>query len=163
MAFKLSDNISKKSRELTDRYADTRAVLLPMIHELQKENGYISEEMIDALSGQLGVSRADIQGVVSFYSMYNRKPVGKFNLQVCRNLSCSLMGSEHIIDFLKKKLGIDEGETTKDGIFTLTAVECLGSCGTAPVVMINDDYYENLSVEKVEKLLEELKSGKTPA
>ena len=89
--------------------------------------------------------------------MYTRKPVGKYHLQVCRNLSCSLMGAEHLIEHVSKKLGVRPGETTPDGTFTLSTAECLGSCGTAPVMQVNDDYYEDLNEEKVDAILDGLR------
>jgi NADH:ubiquinone oxidoreductase subunit E len=95
--------------------------------------------------------------VATFYTMYNRKPVGKYHLQVCRNLSCSLMGAEHLIEHVAGRLGVRPGETTADGKFTLSTVECLGSCGTAPVMQVNDDYYEDLSEDKVDAILDGLR------
>jgi NADH-quinone oxidoreductase E subunit len=163
MAFELKEKLKNEMQELIKKYPDKKSALLPVLHALQREEGFISEEMIDALSKFLDIPVADIRGMVSFYTMFNRIPVGKYHIQVCRNLSCSLMGSEHIVEFLKRKLNIDEGETTKDGLFTLSTVECLGSCGTAPVMMINDDYYENVSENTMEKILRDLKNGKSPA
>ena len=98
-----------------------------------------------------------MHGVVSFYTMYNMKPIGRHHIQVCRTLSCALGGSEKITDFIKKKLDIELGQTTADGRFTLSEVECLASCGTAPMMQINDDYYESLNEEKVTEILDSLK------
>jgi len=94
--------------------------------------------------------------VVSFYTMFNREPVGENLIQVCTNISCSLLSAEHIVEYIKNKLGIDVGETTPDNKFTLVTVECLGSCGTAPMMQINDTYYENLTEEKIDRILEKL-------
>jgi len=88
--------------------------------------------------------------------MYNRKPVGKYHVQICRNISCSLLGAEHLIDHVARKLGVRPGETTPDGKFTLAKVECLGSCGTAPVMQVNDEYHENLTVESIDRILDQL-------
>lgn len=163
MGFELDEKLKQEMQKIIKKYPDTSSALLPVLHALHNQTGYISEEMINALSEFLKIPAADIRGVVSFYTMFNRNPIGKFHLQVCRNLSCSLMGSEHIVEFLQRKLGINEGETTEDGLFTLSTVECLGSCGTAPVIMINDDYYENVSEDKLEKILADLKNGKSPS
>lgn len=163
MAFELQEKLKNEMQELIKKYPDKASALLPVLHALQNQTGFISEEMIDALSEFLKIPATDIWGMVSFYTMFNRKPMGKYHIQVCRNLSCSLMGSEHIVEFFKRKLGIDEGETTKDGIFTLSTVECLGSCGTAPVMMINDNYYENVSEKQLKKILSDLKNGKSPS
>jgi len=98
----------------------------------------------------------EVASVASFYTMFNRQPVGENLIQVCTNISCSLLGAEHIVEYLKNKLGIDVGETTPDNKFTLVTVECLGSCGTAPMMQINDTYYENLTEEKIDQILAEL-------
>jgi NADH-quinone oxidoreductase E subunit len=95
--------------------------------------------------------------VATFYTMYNKKPVGKYHIQVCTNISCSLLGADHIMDFLSQRLGVKVKETTPDKMFTLSAVECLGSCGTAPMMQINDRYYEDLTKEKIEEILKGLK------
>jgi len=158
--YRLKDEIKREIQEIMKKYPDRNSVLLPALRVIQNNEGYISEDMIEGLAEFLGIPSANIKGVISFYTMFNRKPVGRFHIQVCRNLSCSLMGAEHIIESLKRKLGIEEGETTKDGLFTLSTVECLGSCGTAPVMMINDDYYENVSEEILDKLIRDLKHGK---
>ncbi len=163
MGFELNEKLKQEIQKIINKYPDTASALLPVLHALQNQTGFISEEIINALSEFLKIPATDIQGIVSFYTMFNRKPIGKYHLQVCRNLSCSLMGSEHIVEFLKKKLGIEEGETTKDGVFTLSTVECLGSCGTAPVIMINDDFYENVSEKTLEKIIVDLKNGKSPS
>jgi NADH-quinone oxidoreductase E subunit len=104
----------------------------------------------------VGTSPAEIEGVATFYTMYNRVPVGKYHVQICRNISCSLLGAEHLIEHVSKKLGVRPGETTPDGKFTLAKVECLGSCGTAPVMQVNDEYHENLTVESIDRILDQL-------
>jgi NADH-quinone oxidoreductase E subunit len=101
----------------------------------------------------------EVASVTSFYTMFNRQPVGENLIQVCTNISCSLLGAEHIVEYIKNKLGIDVGETTPDNKFTLVTVECLGSCGTAPMMQVNDTYYENLTEEKVDRILAELAEG----
>jgi NADH-quinone oxidoreductase E subunit len=124
----------------------------------QKEYGYLTKEAMEEVASILGLLPVQVYEVATFYTMFNKKPVGKFHVQVCTNVSCSLLGSEMIVDCLGKKLGIKVGETTKNELFTLTEVECLGSCGTAPMMQINDTYYENLTEEKVENILNKLRS-----
>ncbi|MHB8784398.1 MAG: NADH-quinone oxidoreductase subunit NuoE [Desulfobacteria bacterium] len=141
---------------LLTRYPDRKAAILPALHLAQKEFGYISDEAIVYLAGLVGASSAEIEGVASFYTMYNRKPVGKYHVQICRNISCSLLGAEHLIEHVSRKLGVRPGETTPDGKFTLEKVECLGSCGTAPVMQVNDEYHENLTVESIDRILDKL-------
>jgi NADH-quinone oxidoreductase subunit E len=104
----------------------------------------------------MGLPPTEVASVASFYTMFNRQPVGENLIQVCTNISCSLLGAEHIVEYIKNRLGIDVGETTPDNKFTLVTVECLGSCGTAPMMQINDTYYENLTEEKIDQILAEL-------
>ena len=142
--------------KLLPRYPIKEAAALPTLRLAQEEFGYVSSDVIEFVADLLEVPVARIKAVASFYTMYDKKPVGKYHVQVCQNLSCSLMGAEHIIEHLQKKLKISVGETTSDKKFTLTRVECLGACGTAPVMQINDDYYEDLTPEKVDAILEGL-------
>jgi NADH-quinone oxidoreductase E subunit len=131
--------------------------MLPVLYLAQQEFGYLSPDAIDYVAKLMGQSPARVHGVVSFYTMFNMKPIGRHHIQVCRTLSCALGGSEKITDFIKKKLAIELGQTTSDGRFTLSEVECLACCGTAPMMQINDDYYENLNEEKVTGILDSLK------
>jgi NADH-quinone oxidoreductase subunit E len=131
-------------------------LVMPCLHRVQDVRGFVANEDIDALVGYLGVPRMQIENVLSYYTMFRRKPIGRWHLQACRNVTCSMRGSERLIDALGRKLGISPGQTTTDGRFTLSEVECLGSCGTAPVVMVNEAYHENLSAEKLDELLANL-------
>jgi len=133
------------------------SLVLPCLRRIQEDRGYVADEDIDGVVAYLGVPRIQVEEVLSFYGQFRRKPIGRCHLQVCRNLSCSLLGAEKIVDHLSATLGIKPGETTPDGRFTLSTVECLGSCGTAPVVMVNDAYHENMTLEKLDALLDELK------
>jgi NADH-quinone oxidoreductase E subunit len=139
------------------RYPTTEAALLPTLHLAQEVWGWISPEVVHYVGDLLNLSPATVFGVVSFYNMYNQKPVGKYHLQVCTNLSCMVNRAYDIYEGLCDKLGVTPGETTKDGKYTVAEVECLGSCGTAPVVQVNNDYHENMNVEKMEALLRQLK------
>jgi len=129
------------------------SLVLPCLRRIQEERGFIADSDIDGLVEYLGVPRVQIEEVLSFYTQFRRKPIGRWHVQTCRNVTCSMRGAERLIDHLRRKLGVAPGETTADGRFTLSTVECLGSCGTAPVVMLNDAYHENMSAEKVDALL----------
>ena len=133
------------------------SLTLPCLRRIQEERGYVADEDIDWLVEYLGVPRIQVEEVLSYYTQFRRAPIGRWHLQACRNVSCSMRGAEGVIAYLSKKLGIAPGQTTPDGRFTLTKVECLGSCGTAPVVMVNDAYHENMSAEKLDALLEQLR------
>ena len=134
---------------------------IPALRRIQEERGYIADEDIADLTAYLGVPRTQIDECVAFYTQFTRVPLGKHHLQVCHNVSCSLRGAEGLVKHLCGRLGIKPGETTADGLFTLTTVECLASCGTAPMMMVGDAYFENLTPASVDALLTELK-GSTP-
>lgn len=157
MSIQFTSENQKKFDEFLTHYPTKQATLLPVLWLVQDQEGYISEEAMEYVAGLLDVSPAHVYGVVTFYTMYHQKPVGKYHLQVCRTLSCALAGSENITSHLKKKLKINEGEVTSNGKFSLCEVECLASCGTGPAMMVNEKYYENLTAEKVDKILGELK------
>ena len=157
MSLAFSETAQAKFERMLARYPNREAAILPTLHLAQREFGFLSAEAILYVASLLGFTPARIEGVATFYTMYNRKPVGKYHLQICRNLSCSLMGAEHLIEHVAKRLGVKPGETTADGRFTLSTVECLGSCGTAPVMQVNDDYYENLSEESIDAILDGLR------
>jgi NADH-quinone oxidoreductase subunit E len=132
------------------------SLVLPCLRRIQEDRGFVAEEDIDGLAVYLGVPRIQIEEVLSFYTQFRREPVGRWHLEVCRNVSCSMRGAERLLGHLQHKLGVEPGETTDDGRFTLKTCECLGSCGTAPVLVVNDEYHENMSVERVDELLGKL-------
>jgi NADH-quinone oxidoreductase subunit E len=132
------------------------SLVLPCLRRIQEDRGYVAEEDIVALVEYLEVPRIQVEEVLSYYTMLRRKPIGRWHLQACRNIACSMRGAENIVGHLCGKLGIQPGETTPDGRFTLSVVECLGSCGTAPVVMVNEAYHEDMSNEKLDRLIEGL-------
>ncbi|MBL8343429.1 MAG: NADH-quinone oxidoreductase subunit NuoE [Rubrivivax sp.] len=135
------------------------SLTLPCLRRIQEERGHIAEEDIEALVAWLGVPRVQVDEVLSFYTQFRREPVGRWHLQVCRNVSCSMRGAEGLLGHLCRKLGVEQGATTSDGRFTVSTVECLGSCGTAPVVVLNEAYHENMSAAKVDALLDGLGAG----
>lgn len=138
-------------------YPQKQAMLLPALHAAQKERGWISDETMQDVADFLDVPKTRVKEVVTFYHMFKTKPVGKYNLQFCNNIACWLRGSEELIHHAEKKCGVGMGETTKDGRFTISEVECLGSCGTAPVCQVNDDYHENFDEKTLDRMLEELR------
>ena len=156
MSVAFSDSGRREFEALLARYPDKEAAILPALYIAQREFGYVSDDAIFYIAGLLGVPPSQIEGVATFYTMFNRKPVGKYHLQICANISCSLLGAESLIEHVSKKLGVRPGETTPDGKFTLSTAECLGSCGTAPVMQVNDEYHENLTVESIDRILDQL-------
>ena len=138
-------------------YPRPQSALLAVLHLLQAERGYIADEDIEYAAKRVDVPVAHVAGVVSFYTMFRRRPPGRHHLQVCRTLSCQLRGCREILVHLRKRLGIGEGEVTSDGRFSLVAVECLGSCDTAPMMQVNDDYHEGLTIERLDALLDSMK------
>jgi len=153
--FKFTKENKEKFQQLLKRYPDRASLSLPSLWMVQYQEGWISEEAMIYIANKLHTTPMDIQSIASFYTMFNLKPVGKYHIQVCKTLSCKLCGSEEIRSHLTKKLGINFGETTKDMKFTLTEVECLGACGEAPVMSYNDDYIGDLTIEKIDKILDE--------
>ena len=154
MSPELTDRTKKKIEEIA--YASKEAALLPVLHLVQREVGFISQQEEKQVAHLLDIKPIKVEEVVTFYTMYNQEETGKYHIQVCSNLSCSLLGAELLIDHLKDKLGIGVGETTADKKFTLTTVECLGACEQAPCIMINFDYFGNLDKEKIDNILDNL-------
>ncbi len=155
----LTPEREKKIDELLTRYPSSRSAVLPALWVVQEQYGWISLELQRYIAIRLGITPEQVREVVTFYSMYNDRPVGKYHLQVCCTTPCMLMGSDDVIGYLEKKLEIRRGQTTPDGLFTVSQVECLGSCGTAPMLQVNRDRYdENLTTEKVDALLDRLRA-----
>jgi len=132
------------------------SLVLPCLRRIQEDRGFVADGDIDELARYLGVPRIQIEEVLSFYDQLRREPVGRCHIAPCRNVSCSLLGAERIIDHLARKLGVAPGETSADGRFTLSTVECQGACGSAPVVVVGDSCHGNMTLEKIDALLERL-------
>jgi len=147
----------KKIEEIVAHYPRKEAAILPLLHTARHEFGFISDDTEKLVASILGIKPIRVREVVTFYTMLNREPLGKYHIQVCSNISCSLLGAEKLIDYLKKKLKIRPGQTTPDKKFTLSLVECLGACEMAPCMMVNFDYYGNLDQKKIDKILDSLK------
>jgi NADH-quinone oxidoreductase E subunit len=156
MPVKFSPEAEARFQELVARYPLRRAAIMPTLWLAQEQFGYVNDEVVEYIAGLLELSPAYVAGVTSFYTMFYRKPMGKYHVQVCTNLSCSLVGSETILEVVTRRLGIGLGEMTADGLFSLSEVECLGSCGTAPMMQINDDYWENLTAERTIEIIDRL-------
>jgi NADH-quinone oxidoreductase subunit E len=141
---------------IIERYPNKRAALIPVLHVFQEKFGFINPEMEKYIAGILGISPASVREVSDFYTMFKRRRLGKYHITICSSISCHLLGSRKIAEFIKEKLGISPGDVTKDGRFSLEEVSCLGYCDISPVIMVNDEVYGNLTLEKVGKILEEL-------
>lgn len=156
MSFEFTAENKQKFEGLLTRYPNKQAALLPTLWLAQDQHGHLPLDVQEYVASLLDLSPAHVYGVVTFYTMYKDKPVGKYHLQVCRTLSCALRGSEEVISCIEKRLGIKNGEVTKDGKFSLEHMECLASCGTAPAMAINETYAENLTPDTVNKILDRL-------
>jgi NADH-quinone oxidoreductase subunit E len=156
MAKILSQKFYDEMKKLEPRYPNKVALLLPALHAAQEQLGWLPPEILDEVGAYIGIHPAQVREVASFYTMYNLKPVGKYHLKVCTNVACCLRGADELVHHIEKKYGIRCGETTPDRKITLNEEECLGACGTAPAMMLNDDYHENLTAEGIDKLLDSL-------
>ena len=152
---KFSDEFEARFAEMMTHYPTKRSALVPTLLYAQDEVGFLSDEVIAELAGRLDLTELEVLNVISYYSMLTTKPRGKFNVQICTNISCLVGGGEEILHHCAKKLGVGHKGTTPDGLFTLEEVECIGACSWAPAAQVNYDFHENLTVEKIDKVLEE--------
>ena len=152
-----SEANEKKIDELLTHYPVKRSAILPALFIAQEEHGYVTDEDVKYLARRLEMRVNEVEEVVTFYSMYSRKPIGRYKLQVCRTISCLLVGAERITEHISDKLGVRVGGTTGDGKFTLQEVECLGYCDLAPCLQVNFDYHERITPERVDEIINELK------
>jgi NADH-quinone oxidoreductase E subunit len=153
----LSEKARAEILRIRDEYPDPRSALLPALHLAQADHGgWLPEAAYDDVAQVMELSPTLVASVASFYSMLYRRPVGQHTIQVCTNISCSLAGAQPLLEYLSRKLGIEPGETSPDGRFSLLEVECLGSCGTAPAMQVNDTYYENLTKARIDEILANL-------
>lgn len=157
MDIKFSDEEIKKVYEIKRRYPEPTAALMPILWMAQKKFGWLSAEVQSYIAEALNFELSLVNGVASFYTMYFKKPPGKYHIQVCTNVSCMLRGGEKIYNVICDKLGIKNLETTADGLFSIEEVECMGACGGAPMIAINEDYYENADKRDIDGLLNQLK------
>ena len=155
------DKYKNEIDQILSRYPVKRSALIPLLYVAQRDQGYVSEAVMQEIARLLGITPPQVYETVTFYTMFNLKPVGKFHIQVCKSLMCALVGSDTLIGWMKTKLGIAPGESTTDGLFTLSAVECLAACGTGPMMQINEDYYERVTEDKLDRILADLRSTGT--
>ena len=151
---KFSDQLEKRFSEMVTHYPTKRSVLVPMLLYIQDEVGALTDEAIHEIASRVDLSDLEVRNVVSYYSMLRTKAIGKYNFQVCTNVSCLLRGGEEILEHAKKKLGVANKGTTADGLFTVEEVECIGACSWAPAMMLNYEFHENLTPEKIDQLIE---------
>ena len=157
MAFALSQADERKVDELLTRYPNKMAACIPVLHVCQEANdNWVSAEIIEFVARRLELSTAHVKGVVTFYTLFNQEPPGKHQVWVCRTLSCALKGSDALMKHCERRLGIHEGQTTKNGRVTLRSAECLASCGTAPMIQVDKSFHENLTPEQLDKILDGL-------
>jgi NADH-quinone oxidoreductase subunit E len=158
--------ISEKLDQFFDakmkEYPTKRSFLVPMLLYSQDEIGYLNDEVIAHLAKKTDLTELEVRNVISYYSLLHTKPLGKYHVQVCTNISCMLRGGEELLEHCEKKLGIGHKQTTPDGMFSLEEVECIGACSWAPAVQVNYDFHENLTADKMDKVLEQCRSKRVP-
>lgn len=153
----LTEESVARIKEKAVRYPIRRSAILPALTIAYRQVGHLSNDIYEEISRIIKVPVVEVAEAASFYTMFPKEPTGKYLIQVCHNISCALLGADGLVSYLEEKLDIKKGETTSDNLFTLITVECLGSCATAPMMQINHDFYENLTREKVDRILEELR------
>jgi NADH-quinone oxidoreductase subunit E len=158
---RFSDQFEARFTRMLSHYPTKRSVLVPTLLFAQDEVGFLSDEVIAEIAQRLDLTVLDVHNVISYYSMLTTRPRGKFNVQVCRNISCLLRGADELIEHCEKKLGIGHKQTTSDGLFSFEHVECIGACSWAPAAQVNYDFHENLTPEKMDKVLDEYRRKAT--
>jgi len=156
MEFKFSEENLQKIEQVLKKYPTKQAAVMPVLYIAQEQYGWISKEVMVETASVLEMNEEDVFGVVTFYTMYHKKEMGKYHIQVCTNVSCMLRGGYQIYDAVKEKLGLDNGDVSNDKKFSLEEVECMGYCGTAPMIAVNEDFFENLDKEKALQILDSL-------
>jgi len=156
MSLKLSNQSMKRVKEVMTHYPNKQAALLPILHIVQEEKGYVPEEMEADIAEVVEVPVVRVREVIMFYTLYNRRPVGKYHVQMCRTISCTLCGYRDALKHMQEKLGIEAGQTSPDGKYTLNVVECLAACEMAPAMQINEKYYGNLTPQRIDEILASL-------
>src|ERR1700719_4621168 len=159
----ISPQLSARFEKLQNAYPAKRSGLIPMLLYAQDEAGFVSDEMIAEIASRLQLRTVEVEETLEYYSMLHRKPMGKHHVQVCTNVACMLRGGYEILEQAKKRLEIGHKEVTKDGVFSLEEVECIGACTGAPAIQVNYDFYENLTPSSFDKIIEDLDAGKKPA
>jgi NADH-quinone oxidoreductase subunit E len=159
----LSEQVRRDIEEMMAAYPKPRSAILGALHRVQEELGWVPPQAQEEVAEMFGMAPAEVDSLVTFYYMYFRKPVGRYVLKVCRSISCYLRGCDGLTRHLLQRLGLKKpGETTPDGLFTVVEAECLAACGGAPVLQVNDRFFENATLERVDQLLEDLRAGRSP-
>ena len=158
---RFSEEFETRFAEMVPHYPTKRSALVPILLYAQDEVGFLSDEVIQEIAGRLDLTELEVRNVISYYSMLTTKPRGKFNVQVCTNISCLVRGGEEILQHCANKLGVGNRGTTADGLFSLEEVECIGACSWAPAAQVNYDFHENLTAEKIDRVLDEYKNKTT--
>jgi len=148
-----TETVLKEIEEIKKSRPDSRSALLPALYIAQKEFGWLSHEAMQCVAHAIDVPEAAVRGTASFYAMFKHNPMGRHLIQLCTNVSCMILGAENLADFLRAKYGLESGGTTKDNRFSLMIMECIGSCGTGPAMLVNTDFHENLTEKKIEEIL----------
>ena len=156
MDIQFNDIELKNIEEIKSRYPENKSAIMPVLWMAQEKFGWISEDVEKYVAELLSLPVAHVQGVVSFYSMFYKKPMGKYHIQVCTNISCSILEADNILEHISVKLGIKKNECTLDSKFSLEEVECMGACGYAPMIAVNEDYFENVDINKVDEIIDSL-------
>ena len=157
---RMSEQAEKRIEEIKKLYPDAKSAVMPALYLAQEELGSITDQAVEWVSEKVGIAPVHVREVATFYTMYYKKPVGRYHFQVCRTLSCALCGARAITEHLHKRFGLKPGEVSKDGMWSFEEVECLGSCGTAPMCEINDTYFENLTPAKVDEIISRIEKEK---
>jgi NADH-quinone oxidoreductase subunit E len=157
--FAFTDDNERVFQDTLKKYPTKMAALLPALWICQRQNGFLTPEIMEYVAGRLDLSPVHVYSVAEFYTMYHKRPAGKYHIMLCRTLSCTLCGCESLRDYVTKRIGIRPGEVSDDGMFSFEEVECLGSCGTAPVMRVNDVYCENMTSEKIDAVIKKCLAG----
>jgi NADH-quinone oxidoreductase E subunit len=152
-----NETVISEINEIRGKYPDRRSALLPSLYIAQREFGWLSHEAMTCVAKTLNLPEAEVRGTASFYSMYKHKPVGRNVIQLCTNVSCMILGAEKLVDFICSKFGVQPGGTSVDGRFSLVIMECIGACGTAPAMLVNTDFHDELSEKRIEEILDNYK------
>ncbi|UCD34681.1 MAG: NADH-quinone oxidoreductase subunit NuoE [Nitrospiraceae bacterium] len=152
-----NDTVVKEIDDIKSRYPDRKSALLPSLYVAQREFGWLSSEAMESVARALNVPESVVRGTATFYAMFRHAPAGRHVIQLCTNVSCMILGAEQLVDFLKSKYGLTPGGTTEDGRFSLVIMECIGACGTAPAMLVDTDFHDNLSEKRIEEILEKYK------
>jgi NADH-quinone oxidoreductase subunit E len=163
MAFEpdVAERLERDAKEIIARYPRPRSALLPLLHLVQAEEGHVSRDGVDFCATQLGITQAQVEGVVTFYTMYKQRPVGEYHVGVCINTLCAVMGGDQIWQELSEHLGVDHNEPTPDGRVSIERIECNAACDFAPVMTVNWEFFDNMTPEKAKRLVDDLRAGAT--